>query len=465
MGARITSRRALSGSAGDKVGYLISGLLFSLASTSLSAAEVGTTAGNFSVSPTGSASYTIPIAVPPGIAGMQPALAITYDSSGGNGPLGVGFALSGLSQITRCPTTFVQDGYLDAVDFDDNDKLCLDGQRLIVISGTHHLLSGGTEFRTEPESFSRIVSYRGGSASYYDPGYFKVWTKSGVTMEFGSTVDSRLTSTANNKALTWLLNKITDLAGNSIVIEWQKDVDAASAVPAAIHYAYSGLNGSGTAANTVTFTYEENRVDSRILYVGGAPLQSTKLLKTISSPMRTYQLEYGRNTNNGYARLKSVAECNGGSCLPPTEFTWQEDIVAASASVKLLHETHICANGAMHNGVCNDADNHYSIQYPDINGDGLADICYRGDQGINCFLNSSSGFSQRISTNLCANGANCTSINFADFTGNGRQELVFSGPSGLQAWYLSGTTFQQLWTHPVCATYSHEYGICNDADN
>jgi hypothetical protein len=52
--------------------------------------------GQFAVDPSGSASYTIPISVPPGTAGMQPNLSIIINSRGGPGLVGVGGSLAGL---------------------------------------------------------------------------------------------------------------------------------------------------------------------------------------------------------------------------------------------------------------------------------------------------------------------------------------------------------------------------------
>ena len=91
---------------------------------------VGRTAGEASVSATGAARYTIPLTLPPGTNGLAPALAVTYDSRSGNGLLGVGFRLTGLSAIQRCGNTLAQDGRLGAVALDSADRFCLDGQRL-----------------------------------------------------------------------------------------------------------------------------------------------------------------------------------------------------------------------------------------------------------------------------------------------------------------------------------------------
>ena len=70
---------------------------------------VGSIPGQLSVRQ-GAAVYTIPIEVPPGVAGMQPDLAITYNSNAGNGLPGMGFSLSGLSAIPRRNLSIARDG-------------------------------------------------------------------------------------------------------------------------------------------------------------------------------------------------------------------------------------------------------------------------------------------------------------------------------------------------------------------
>jgi hypothetical protein len=62
--------------------------------TSQAYAAVGRTPGTFAVSPTGASTYTIPIWAPPGPGGVQPNLALTYNSQQSHGYMGVGWSLA-----------------------------------------------------------------------------------------------------------------------------------------------------------------------------------------------------------------------------------------------------------------------------------------------------------------------------------------------------------------------------------
>ncbi|HEY3637122.1 MAG TPA: hypothetical protein VGK90_03140, partial [Rhizomicrobium sp.] len=90
--------------------------------------------------------------------------------------MGIGWSISGLSAITRCPQTISQDGYHGSVNFDNNDRFCLNGQRLILIGGTYG--AAGSQYQTEIDSYKKIVACQtvsGGSG----PACFDVWTKDG----------------------------------------------------------------------------------------------------------------------------------------------------------------------------------------------------------------------------------------------------------------------------------------------
>ena len=98
---------------------------------------VGTVPSQFDVSPTGAATYSIPIDIATGTAGMQQNLSVVYNSQSGNGILGLGWNLTGLSSITRTPQNNYFDNKVQGVNFSYSDKFALNGSRLILLSGNY----------------------------------------------------------------------------------------------------------------------------------------------------------------------------------------------------------------------------------------------------------------------------------------------------------------------------------------
>jgi len=162
------------GSTGSNTGGLNGGL-------------VGMSEGSASVSPGGAATYEMPIKLPPGTGGMVPQLSIVYNSQGSDGLLGTGFSISGLSAISRAPKNLFNDGIVAPVKLDASDPFVLDGNRLILVSGTYG--ADGSEYRTENNSFVKVKAVGNG---YVGPDRFIVWTKSGLIQEYGNTDDSKI---------------------------------------------------------------------------------------------------------------------------------------------------------------------------------------------------------------------------------------------------------------------------------
>ncbi|MHC4520829.1 MAG: SpvB/TcaC N-terminal domain-containing protein, partial [Planctomycetota bacterium] len=285
--------------------------------------EVGTTKGTFEVNPDGAAIYTIPIAVPPGKAGMEPKLGLTYNSQRGNGLLGVGWTISGLSAIQRCPATIdrEQDGFAGGVSFDSSDRYCLDGQRLVLMPlvDRHGRV---IVYGTERETWSKIVGYgpRGGQHES-----FKVWSKDGRIMEYGFTSDSRIEANGPKgpAVRVWALNRVEDTVGNVMTITYEEDDVDGEYRPLLIDY----------GGRSVSFEYEEGeRPDSISGYVGGSMVSVTRRLKAIhtsvnsdAEPVRSYNLAYYLGGAANRSRLKSVTECGFDSaCFPETVFTYTE---------------------------------------------------------------------------------------------------------------------------------------------
>lgn len=136
-------------------GALLSAVL-ACASIPALAVDHGRTAGSFDVSG-GKARYTIPIWTPPGPNGMEPKIALTYDSNSGNGIAGVGWDLVSAPSIERCPRTKGQDGEAGPVELTMNDRFCIGHDRLRLVSGTYGV--PGSVYFTEIADYSRITAY------------------------------------------------------------------------------------------------------------------------------------------------------------------------------------------------------------------------------------------------------------------------------------------------------------------
>jgi hypothetical protein len=91
-----------------------------------------------------------------------------------------------------------------------------------------------------------------------------------------------------------------------------------------------------------------------------------------------------------------------------------------------------------------------TIQFPDINGDGKADVCGRGGGGILCALSDgtkfvtptavwSNDFTDALSWK--SNAAYYTTIEFPDINGDGKADVCGRGASGVICALSDGTTF------------------------
>jgi RHS repeat-associated protein len=224
---------------------------------------VGKIDGEFSVS-MGSATYSIPIKVPPGRGGVEPKLALTYGAES-DGSVGRLWGISGLSKIERCGRNWAMDNELRDVELSRNDYFCLDGQRLVAINGTYGL--NNTEYRTLNDNFSKIVSY---DAAGYSPGYFKVWTKDGRILTFGQSekaeepnnardlANGRAAPAAGQNVVAWGMNREQSRAGNYYAVTYLNiDTSTEKAMlPAEVRYT-SHVSGH-VGSRSVKFVYEDN---------------------------------------------------------------------------------------------------------------------------------------------------------------------------------------------------------------
>jgi len=348
---------------------LTSSFIF-LAVLSTASAEtlVGSLPGDVNVDNTGEASYSIPLSLPPGTAGMAPTLGIAYSSTGGSGVLGVGFSLNGLSAVSRIPSTRLHDGVVDGIDFDELDRLALDGQRLMLIS-TGAYGSVDSEYRTEIDSFSKITLHDGGIND--SNSWFEVRTKSGLIYEYGHTTNSFVEPEGRTAALRWAVNKISDTAGNYMTFHYSENAGEPHLLT---KIEYTGNDSQSlTPYNEVEFIYE-GRTDVRSGWLAGSEMISNKRLAKIEisgavGAISDYRFVYEYN-EVGFSLLKSVQQYFGNDDIPKTLFEYTAK--TSSDLFEYTSGTAFVPDGATDN-VYRDT-SPSQVDSGDFNGDGIIDF-------------------------------------------------------------------------------------------
>jgi len=342
----------------------------------------GTIGGDFEVTSSGAAQYKIPLTSPPGTASLIPKLALTYNSQASDGLLGIGWSLEGLSAITRCPTNLVQDNSLDPVDFDSADRFCLDGTKLLNVSGGEYFTSGN-EYKTESEGFAQIVSAGlvGGG-----PESFTVRYKNSLIYEYGTSPSSRVEAEGKSSVLNWNLSTIKDRSGNYLTVTYSENNATGETVPFRIDY--TGNTTAGLAPyNSIRFEYIDRATQTQA-FIGGSRVIRSKTLSKIAmyngeSVVREFRLSYDQDYITQSPRLIRVEECADSACLPATTFNWGAMNVDYQPFPTLwnLSPAHGYTNA-----------NVFPIFSGDWNGDGRMDIARVHPNGILFYTSEQDGF-------------------------------------------------------------------------
>ncbi|KQU77157.1 MULTISPECIES: FG-GAP-like repeat-containing protein [unclassified Rhizobacter] len=447
------------------------------------------------VSNGGTASYEHAIAVPPGIGGLAPQLGLSYSSGDRhNGVVGYGWSLRGPSTITRCAAVRATDGVHVSVGYTANDKLCLDGERLIPLDASGNavvgagkgdaagLSAGGyREYRTERDSYSRIRAYgmADGTNAASGPAWFRVWTKSGRIVDYGNNPQS---SDANTNATIgayyppgqtvryadlWASSRIADIFGNHVDFKYaQRDVTAGtqSSAYAKGHEWY--LAEIQYSNNKVIFNYTDRvggplqdisedlrggvtkrisaqRLASITTYTN-APNTGSLGVTTGAVAIATTQLGYQPGPVTKRSRLAGIWTCAGDAtstkCLPLTQFRYSAggngEYQAANFN---LASTVIFNTGRFDSPLGQRLPT--GIFTADFNGDGRTDILHWESSPANnrlYFSNGDGSFSEAPLFNikdrrLAGGGSECVRTILRDFDGDGLVDvLAYSDASGQQ---------------------------------
>ena len=399
-------------------------------------ATVGTLAGQFSVNPSGSASYSIPIDLPPGKNGMQPSLALNYNSQSGNGDMGMGWGLVGIPSIARCEADLVTDGFIGVVEISRDDLFCLDGQRLVLVSN-HDYGADGSEYKVQTGGVEKIVAL---SSQGYGPRRFKVYHTGGKISYFGNqdfgsdsmhwpTYTSGVSS--NSNAVIWYLNRQEDSFGNGV------------------NYTYDNDTASSGAFKLEKITYSDyevnfewstgGREDASAGYIAPYTIKVVDYLlekvswKSNGSEVISYNIDYQTSIDDK-SYVSSISKCSNGKCLRPTSFHIE-------GGAEDYYPSDLYSN-SMVDAYFTDGTNDMGTRVADINGDGLNDLIqlfipantlfYGGEPQHRVFLNNGgafnstpdAGYSNSLPNAYFTDGPLDMGTRLADLNGDGLLDLV-----------------------------------------
>ncbi|TAL67436.1 MAG: hypothetical protein EPN82_14595 [Bacteroidetes bacterium] len=320
---------------------------------------VGSIPGTASVSPTGGGIYTIPINLPPGTNGMAPNISLMYNSQSGNGLMGWGWNISGLSSISRTGKIRYFDNTFDGIKFDNTDKLAIDGQRLFNLNEDVGL--NNAMYSPEVGNSIRIVLH---DVSLSGCSWFESQNKNGIINEYGRSVTSKLET--ENGVINWFINKTYDPNGNYIEYEYgncKGEVYIKS-------ISYTGNSNAGLKPYyKIDFNYVR-RNDENYTYVKGTEIGQTVILNEIRIKynghlIKKYVLNY--RDNNMYTQLYSIIEYGeNGERYNSTIFEYNNDVVLGRQWFENFYFQYITELSGL---------NPWDIEhrFGDFNGDKIAD--------------------------------------------------------------------------------------------
>ncbi len=332
----------------------------------------------------GASTYSIPIDLPPSVRNLAPKLSLAYSSMSPGGIAGVGWGVSGLSSIARCPASFAVDGVEAQKSnprYTNGDRLCLNGKKLMLASQSSPANDSdywgvGAKYVAEREDFSEIQAYGSHNGAH---AYFKVKLKSGLTLTYGEEGENQNSrgypaGRSDLPVKVWSLDKVEDRYGNDYTVSYVRNVTSGELYPKRINYSPS---------SAVVFQYQDRVGSIRWGKELGNTFKQTKILKSIQTYIdvideshadqgklvREYSISHELSASTDRELVSSIQECGFNEsgtkvCARPLEFEWQEGEFGFESD---SYSVELCDGSSFPHDV-------KSGYYNDIDGDGYTDL-------------------------------------------------------------------------------------------
>lgn len=284
------------------------------------------TQGKLEISNTGQASYTLPIAMPPSINNVGPVINLVYVSGQNSGIVGQGWNINTISSITRMSTRNDIEGYRDGVDFDADDKLSIDGQRLLLKTGTYW--SDGSTYETEVQSNIKIELKGVGSDIF-----FIVTATDGSITWYGQTFSGDSVKTKDHTS--FYIKRYRDINGNEINYNYTGFGSLGAENRTCLYISSiefsKNINSNPTPLNSIDFFYKTSK-RYEVQYINGEGVIKSQILdkievKTNNLLFKKYQISHILDTQLGYERVSQIQEFNGaGEVANPVVFEYKSTL-------------------------------------------------------------------------------------------------------------------------------------------
>lgn len=380
----------------------------------------------------GTSAYGVRIAIPPGVNGLQPEVALRYNAGSGNSPFGLAWNWSPMSiqrQTEKGLPTYTA-----------NDVFTFRGEELVV-------LADGS-YRVENESaFMRVT--RSGEG-------WEVRDKRGTIYRLGTIADARQFKPGTNtfaSTFKWCVNEVVDTHSNRMEFHYATYGDSPGGLYCTeIRYSISRTDPG--IFHSVVFDYEL-RPDAFNSFLSGFEIKTARRCREIrvlsqGGLVRRYVLGYEVNpadpiepvsANDAglmFSLLRRVTQFDNrapaqASYLPPLQFAYTRFDAAAGVLGELTNSPpHSLANAA--------------LAFADINCDSLPDLFYTDP------LNGQHTVYYNLGEGVFSGPTNFVSFpwpatldtpetELADYDGDGRIDLVQkSGDTAGRFVYYANTT-------------------------
>jgi hypothetical protein len=329
----------------------------------------------------GAYTEAISLIVPP-FHGIEPKLSVSYSSAGGNGLLGVGWRLQGLSEIELIDHHYE-----------------LDGQWLIACTAETDVLHGPQAFGPRSPSCANAQGwYSTLSESYLriagaGPNNLSVWQPDGVRTDY-SRVGARQ---------KWLIDAVTDTGGNIVTYHWNttangfsfNTIDSITYNGTVIKFYYEARALAETYAERGNFeTIDKELATIDVCVQSPGNTTPCALGGVDANRARAYALNYRSSSQTSRPLLSGFVmfgkdaligrdgRVTSGHATPAYSFGWSDFTPRYSAIVE---------------GNIPNWGSDWIGQMVDFNGDGRADYCRDvpggpNDWNLKCAISTGNGF-------------------------------------------------------------------------